>query len=129
MIKEIIAVFVGGGIGSLLRYLINKIQWLSSYDYHLSTLISNTLGCFILGLALGYFLKNNNPNSITFIFLTVGFCGGFTTFSAFSMENLIFIQNGEFFKFFSYLFISLLLGILSVYTGLTLYKSLLIKFL
>ena len=124
MIKEIIAVFVGGGIGSLLRFLINKIEWLSIYNFNYSTLISNVLGCLILGLAVGYFLKNNNHNSITFIFLTVGLCGGFTTFSAFSMENLNIIQNGEFLKFFTYVMASLLSGILSVYAGINLYKHL-----
>lgn len=124
MIKEIIAVFVGGGIGSLLRFLINKIEWLSIYNFNYSTLISNVLGCLILGLAVGYFLKNNNHNSITFIFLTVGLCGGFTTFSAFSMENLNIIQNGEFLKFFTYVMASLLSGILSVYAGINLYKCL-----
>jgi len=124
MIKEIIAVFVGGGIGSLLRYLINKIEWLSIYNFNYSTLISNILGCLILGLAVGYFLKNNNHNSITFIFLTVGLCGGFTTFSAFSMENLNIIENGEFLKFFTYVMASLLSGILSVYAGINLYKYL-----
>lgn len=124
MIKEIIAVFVGGGIGSLLRFLINKIEWLSIYNFNYSTLISNVLGCLILGLAVGYFLKNNNHNSITFIFFTVGLCGGFTTFSAFSMENLNIIQNGEFLKFFTYVMASLLSGILSVYAGINLYKCL-----
>ena len=124
MIKEIIAVFVGGGIGSLLRYLINKIEWLSIYNFNYSTLISNILGCLILGLAVGYFLKNNNHNSITFIFLTVGLCGGFTTFSAFSIENLNIIQNGEFLKFFTYVITSLVSGILSVYAGINLYKHL-----
>ncbi len=124
MIKEIIAVFIGGGIGSLLRYLINKIEWLSIYNFNYSTLISNILGCLILGLAVGYFLKNNNHNSITFIFLTVGLCGGFTTFSAFSIENLNIIQNGEFLKFFTYVMTSLLSGILSVYAGINLYKHL-----
>ena len=124
MIKEIIAVFVGGGIGSLLRYLINKIEWLSIYNFNYSTLISNILGCLILGLAVGYFLKNNNHNSITFIFLTVGLCGGFTTFSAFSMENLNILENGEFLKFFTYVMASLLSGILSVYAGINLYKYL-----
>ena len=124
MIKEIIAVFIGGGIGSLLRYLINKIEWLSIYNFNYSTLISNILGCLILGLAVGYFLKNNNHNSITFIFLTVGLCGGFTTFSAFSMENLNIIENGEFLKFFTYVMASLLSGILSVYAGINLYKYL-----
>ena len=124
MIKEIIAVFIGGGIGSLLRYLFNKIEWLSIYNFNYSTLISNILGCLILGLAVGYFLKNNNHNSITFIFLTVGLCGGFTTFSAFSMENLNILENGEFLKFFTYVMASLLSGILSVYAGINLYKCL-----
>ena len=73
MLKEIIAVFIGGGLGSVLRYLVNKIEIISENNFPYSTFISNFLGCFILGLVLGYFIKNENPNSILFVFLSVLF--------------------------------------------------------
>ena len=113
MLKEIIAVFIGGGLGSVLRFLVNKIEIVSDSNFPYSTFISNFLGCFILGLVLGYFIKNENPNSILFVFLTVGLCGGFTTFSSFSNESLQLIQNGEMLTFLAYLLGSLVVGILS----------------
>ena len=124
MLKEIIAVFIGGGLGSVLRFLVNKIQIVSENNFPYSTFTSNFLGCFILGLVLGYFIKNENPNSILFLFLTVGLCGGFTTFSSFSNESLQLIQNGEILTFLAYLFSSLVVGILSVYGGAIIFKSL-----
>ena len=124
MLKEIIAVFVGGGLGSVLRFLINKIEIVSENNFPHSTFISNFLGCLILGLVLGYFIKNENPNSILFVFLTVGLCGGFTTFSSFSNENLQLIQNGEIFIFLAYLLGSLIVGIVSVYVGTLIFKLL-----
>ena len=124
MLKEIIAVFVGGGLGSVLRFLINKIEIVSENNFPYSTFISNFLGCLILGLVLGYFIKNENPNSILFVFLTVGLCGGFTTFSSFSNENLQLIQNGEIFIFLAYLLGSLIVGIVSVYVGTLTFKLL-----
>jgi len=124
MLKEIIAVFVGGGLGSVLRFLINKIEIINENNFPYSTFISNFLGCLILGLVLGYFIKNENPNSILFVFLTVGLCGGFTTFSSFSNENLQLIQNGEIFTFLTYLLGSLVVGIVSVYAGTIMFKIL-----
>ena len=124
MLKEIIAVFVGGGLGSVLRFLVNKIEIISEHNFPYSTFISNFLGCFILGLVLGYFIKNENPNSILFVFLTVGLCGGFTTFSSFSNESLQLIQNGEIFTFLTYSLSSLVVGIVSVYAGTIMFKIL-----
>ena len=124
MLKEIIAVFIGGGIGSVLRFMVNKIEFISENNIPYPTLISNILGCFILGLVLGYFLKNENPNSILFVFLTVGVCGGFTTFSSFSYENLELLENGQIFTFLTYMFGSLVVGMISVYSGTYLFKTL-----
>ena len=124
MLKEIIAVFIGGGIGSILRFLVNKIEIISENNFPYSTFISNFLGCFILGLVLGYFIKSENPNSVLFVFLTVGLCGGFTTFSSFSYENLQLLQNGEILTFLVYLLGSLIIGIISVYIGMLIFKTL-----
>ena len=123
MLKEIIAVFIGGGIGSILRFLLNKIEIVSENDYPYSTFISNVVGCFILGLVLGYFIKNGSNNSTLFVFLTVGLCGGFTTFSTFSNENLQLIQNGHILSFLIYTLLSLILGIMFVYFGTIFYKN------
>ena len=124
MLKEIIAVFIGGGIGSILRFLLNKIEIVSENNYPYSTFISNVVGCFILGLVLGYFIKNGSNNSTLFVFLTVGLCGGFTTFSTFSNENLQLIQNGHILSFLIYTLLSLTLGVMFVYFGTIFYKNL-----
>ena len=124
MLKEIIAVFIGGGIGSILRFLLNKIEIVSENNYPYSTFISNVVGCFILGLVLGYFIKNGSNNSTLFVFLTVGLCGGFTTFSTFSNENLQLIQNGHILSFLIYTLLRLILGIMFVYFGTIFYKNL-----
>ena len=124
MLKEIIVVFIGGGIGSILRFLFNKIEIVSENNFPYSTFIYNFLGCFILGLVLGYFIKSENPNSVMFVFLTVGLCGGFTTFSSFSYENLQLLQNGEILTFLIYLLGSLMVGIISVYVVMLIFKTL-----
>ena len=124
MLKEVIAVFIGGGLGSVLRFLVNKIEIISDNNFPYSTFMSNFLGCLILGIVLGYFIKNENTNSMLFVFLTVGICGGFTTFSSFSNESLQLIQNGEIFTFLAYLLGSLVIGIMSVYMGTLTFKLL-----
>ena len=122
MFKEIVAVFVGGGIGSMMRYLFSKISFLSYNSFPFSTFISNIIGCFILGLALAYFIKNDSQNSTIFIFISVGICGGFTTFSTFSSEGLELINNGNILTFILYTFTSIFLGIIAVYLGASIYK-------
>ena len=122
MFREIVAVFVGGGIGSIIRYLITKVSFFSSNSFPYSTFISNIIGCFILGLALTYFMKNDSQNSTIFIFIAVGFCGGFTTFSTFSSEGLELINNGNLITFIVYTFTSIFLGIIAVYLGASIYK-------
>ena len=122
MFREIVAVFVGGGIGSIIRYLITKISFFSFNSFPYSTFISNIIGCFILGLALTYFMKNDSQNSTIFIFIAVGFCGGFTTFSTFSSEGLELINNGNLITFIVYTLTSIFLGIVAVYLGASIYK-------
>ena len=122
MFREIVAVFVGGGIGSIIRYLITKVSFFSSNSFPYSTFISNIIGCFILGLALTYFMKNDSQNSTIFIFIAVGFCGGFTTFSTFSSEGLELLNNGNLITFIVYTFTSIFLGIIAVYLGASIYK-------
>ena len=122
MFREIVAVFVGGGIGSIIRYLISKISFFSFNSFPYSTFISNIIGCFILGLALTYFMKNDSQNSTIFIFIAFGFCGGFTTFSTFSSEGLELVNNGNLITFIVYTFTSIFLGIIAVYLGASIYK-------
>jgi fluoride exporter len=121
-LKEFLYIFIGGGAGSVLRYLFSKGLNLS-YQLPLGTLLVNVVGSLILGFLLGYILKNNSTGPLVLL-LTVGFCGGFTTFSAFAVENLSYLKNGDFLLFAAYSLLSLILSILAVFGGFLLVKSL-----
>jgi len=122
MLKTILYVALGGAFGSILRYLtaifVNK-YW--NNHFPLATFITNSIGCFLIGFLIGILEKNNFTNSPLKWFLITGFCGGYTTFSAFGFENYSIFQNQHFLLAFSYIGLSVFIGILSV--GLGLYIS------
>ena len=124
MIKDIFLVFIGGGLGSVCRYLISDTNYFKKFVFPYPTLLTNLLGCFLIGLALGWSIKNSNIDSSLVILFTVGFCGGFTTFSSFSQENLTLINNNQLTYLFMYVFSSILVGIFSVFLGLKISKYL-----
>jgi CrcB protein len=116
--NNLLMVFVGSATGGTFRYLISGwIQQHNSTKIPLGTFIVNILGCFILGIILESILKNNHSDQFKLLLIT-GFCGGFTTFSAFSFENLELIKNGEYFMAFLYIVISVVLGILATWGGM-----------
>lgn len=121
MIKQILLVFLGGGVGSVLRFLISKnLNQVSSIP--LGTLLVNISGSLIIGFILGMGLKQEilSPNAT--LLLATGFCGGFTTFSAFSFENQALLKAGEFINFGIYSAGSIFLGIAAILIGLWLSK-------
>ena len=115
--KSFLLVFLGGGLGSGLRYLVAGAMNQYSKVLPLGTLTVNMLGCLLIGLILGYAQKENTLTSNQTLLLATGFCGGFTTFSAFANENLELIKNGEIFNFSIYTIGSILIGILAVFIG------------
>lgn len=122
MFKNALLVFIGGGLGSVLRYVISKFLNNSSAAIPYGTFIVNILGSLIIGLVLGYAFKTDSLNSSTHILLGVGFCGGFTTFSTFAFENQALIRSGDYLHFTIYALASLFLGILAVILGIYLSK-------
>ena len=83
----------------------------------MGTLTVNVLGSFIIGILVGISVKSDLISTDLRVFLMVGFCGGFTTFSSFSSENLMLMQNGQVVTVLIYTALSILLGFLAVYLG------------
>ena len=115
--KQLILVFIGGGLGSALRYLVGKQFTFDSLQFPWATFIVNLMGSFIIGTVFGYILVKHKLSNELFIFLVAGFCGGFTTFSAFANESLSLLKAGQTQLFFSYILSSILAGLFCVWLG------------
>ncbi|MGM9815983.1 MAG: fluoride efflux transporter FluC [Lepagella sp.] len=127
MLKLLLSAFIGSGIGGAIRFLVSHLftsrfslsslassaegaSFFSLFPWH--TFLVNIVGCFIIGLV--YACVDHNIFSISpemKTFLTVGICGGLTTFSTFSHESLILFQSGHTFTALGYIILSLILGI------------------
>ena len=120
--KNIFFIFLGGGFGSILRYAISKLFMADKSSFPWSTLIANFIGCFIIGIVLGWFINNNKQYSDLYVFLSIGFCGGLTTFSTFSVEGLTYLKNGDLLVFITYLLFSIVGSILLAALGYYIYQ-------
>ena len=118
MIKNILLIGLGGSIGSIARYFVsrlnNNVEWLS---VPIGTLAVNVIGSFLIGFLIGVSEKSPILTVELRMFLMVGLCGGFTTFSSFTGENLMLMRNGQFLPLFLYTGLSILLGFTAVYLG------------
>lgn len=120
--KQVFLVFIGGGFGSVLRFLIGK--WLNNTENGIpfGTFAANILGSLCIGIILGYAAKNDALSQNHTLLLATGFCGGFTTFSTFAYENHVFLKSGDFTTFAFYTIASFVVGFLAVFAGIYLVK-------
>jgi CrcB protein len=110
---------LGGAAGSVLRYGCSR--WWNSPSFPYGTLAVNILGSFLIGLLWAAFSKQADEQKR--LLLITGFCGGFTTFSAFSLEGLQLLQQSKFAPFFLYTFATIVLGLTATYLGFKLFHT------
>lgn len=119
MLKSILLVGAGGAAGSILRFLVSfAIGKLHKSPYPWGTFWINIIGSLAIGLLLGYLSRNPGQESLKLLLVT-GLCGGFTTFSAFSAENISLLQQGHWNLAMIYIFASLVGGMLAAWLGLS----------
>ena len=116
--KQLLLVFLGGGLGSAARYGVGML--LTNYRGHwpVGTLGVNIVGSLLIGFIFALSAKNADLSENTLLFLVAGVCGGFTTFSAFAYENFSYLKNGDILHFITYSMGSLVLGLLAVLLGI-----------
>ena len=122
LLRTLLAVGAGSFLGGAGRYLVSLAMKGVCKGFPWATLTVNLVGCFLIGILWGVFSKNGTEGGNWALFLTVGFCGGFTTFSTFSKEALIMLQNGSFWGFAGYVAISVIAGLALVAAGYFLIK-------
>ena len=106
---EFLAVFIGGGIGSVIRFSISKALPTPEGGFPFATLTANALSCVVLGLAWMYFSQKTGFSPAVRSLIMVGLCGGFSTFSTFSLETLKLIQVGQLLMAIIYIITSVLI--------------------
>jgi CrcB protein len=124
MMNPYLIVFIGSGLGGMLRYAANV--WIprvlgSAFPYH--TLTVNIVGSLIMGLLAGYFALKSDPGQDWRLFLTTGIIGGFTTFSAFSLDTAVLYERGEIALAAYYVLASVGVSLAALFAGLSIMRS------
>ena len=115
MMKHLLLVGLGGAIGSMLRYAGGLLY--TNRTFPLSTFLINIIGSFCIGMVIGFCIKDEQVSQNWKLFLATGICGGFTTFSTFSFENLLLLQEGKILLSILYIAGSIIIGISAAWVG------------
>jgi len=122
--RIILLIGTGGFVGSISRYLVSQfLQKTFDTTFPLGTMTVNILGSFLIGIIYAFSEQSEVLTAEWRMFLAVGFCGGFTTFSSFAYENFAMLNVQQFLFSALYTGLSLILGLLAVYLGVILVKS------
>lgn len=123
MIKTLLLIGSGGFLGSISRFLASRfLQNNFPAAFPIGTFLVNVSGCLLIGMIYGFSERSALLTPGWKMFLAVGFCGGFTTFSTFANENLALLRDGDFFQFFLYTGLSVFLGIAATFLGVLVTK-------
>lgn len=118
MIRALLLIGIGGGAGSILRYLVSMAVWRWHQSaFPLGTFLVNIAGCFLIGILGGWLGRVHPENEQLRLLLMTGFCGGFTTFSAFANENFLLLKGGDLIVASLYVAASVSAGLLAVWLG------------
>ncbi|MBK8502751.1 MAG: CrcB family protein [Saprospiraceae bacterium] len=114
---EWLAVFLGGGLGSLVRFSMSRLMTSKAFNFSWATPVANLLSCIVLGALMAFLTKSG---SNTRLFWMVGFCGGFSTFSTFTAETYQYIQESQWYLALANIFGSVLICLLGLIIGMRL---------
>ncbi len=120
--KQLLLVFLGGGLGSVLRYLIGKTLNTDTTSFPVGTFTANVLGSLLIGFVLGLALKNSTITQNQTLLIATGFCGGLTTFSSFAHENYVLLKSGDLLSLVLYSTFTFIAGIIAVFGGMYLVR-------
>jgi fluoride exporter len=121
--RALLFVGIGGGLGSILRYVISVFVGRHiPIVFPIGTLLVNISGCFLIGVFYSIFARHGNYNPDWRLFLITGICGGYTTFSTFSYDGLVLLKQGANLSFMLYALGSVVIGLLATFAGIALFK-------
>jgi CrcB protein len=117
--NPLILVGIGGAAGSILRYVLQRQL---NADFPLGTITVNILGCLLIGVLWALVIKNELNDTLRIALMT-GFCGGFTTFSSFTLESLQLLQHNRYLFFTVYTISNVVIGLLATFAGYKIFSN------